>query len=195
MTLRDLFVNTGPGEIRAQKSKRRAERAKAQQEWLRHAAAVDSDELFAELNSSEEGLASDQVETAREFYGGNAVAQATERPLPLRFLAAFADPFTYILVFIAAVSVLTDWVFATGAERDLSTPLIIGAMVLVSGVLRFVQDEKSSVAAASLAEMVESTAEVERDGDGGNETPIDEIVVGVTSCPPTFGSSPPETCL
>ena len=101
-----------------------------------------------------------------------------ERPLPLRFLAAFADPFTYILVFIAAVSVLTDWVFATGAERDLSTPLIIGAMVLVSGVLRFVQDEKSSVAAASLAEMVESTAEVERDGDGGNETPIDEIVVG-----------------
>ena len=178
MTLRDLFVNTGSGEIRAQKSKRKAERTKAQQEWLRHAAAVDSDELFAELNSSEEGLASEQVETAREFYGGNAVAQATERPLPLRFLAAFADPFTYILVFIAAVSVLTDWVFATGAERDLSTPLIIGAMVLVSGVLRFVQDEKSSVAAASLAEMVESTAEVERDGDGGNETPIDEIVVG-----------------
>ncbi len=178
MTLRDLFVNTGSGEIRAQKSKRRAERAKAQQEWLRHAATLDSDELFAELNSSAKGLASDQVETAREFYGGNTVTQATERPLPLRFLAAFADPFTYILVFIAAVSVLTDWVFATGAERDLSTPLIIGAMVLVSGVLRFVQDEKSSVAAASLAEMVESTAEVERDGDGGNETPIDEIVVG-----------------
>ena len=51
-------------------------------------------------------------------------------------------------------------------------------MVLVSGVLRFVQDEKSTVAAESLAEMVESTAEVERDGDGdgGNETPIDEIV-------------------
>ena len=51
-------------------------------------------------------------------------------------------------------------------------------MVLVSGVLRFVQDEKSTVAAEALAEMVESCAEVERDGDGGNETPIDEIVVG-----------------
>lgn len=51
-------------------------------------------------------------------------------------------------------------------------------MVLVSGVLRFVQNEKSTVAAEPLAEMVESTAEVERDGDGdgGNETPIDEIV-------------------
>ena len=98
--------------------------------------------------------------------------------LPLRLLAAFADPFTYILVFIAAVSVLTDWIFATGADRDLSTPLIIGTMVLVSGVLRFIQDEKSTVAAEALAEMVESCAEVERDGDGGNETPIDEIVIG-----------------
>ena len=68
--------------------------------------------------------------------------------------------------------------FASGGDRDLSTPLIIGAMVLVSGVLRFVQDEKSTVAAEALAEMVESCAEVERDGDGGNETLIDEIVVG-----------------
>ena len=135
-------------------------------------------ELFRELNSSEEGLAAEQVDAAREFYGANAVAQATKRPLPLRLLAAFADPFTYILVFIAAVSVLTDWIFATGADRDLSTPLIIGTMVLVSGVLRFIQDEKSTVAAEALAEMVESCAEVERDGDGGNETPIDEIVIG-----------------
>ena len=178
MMLRDLFVRMHADVQKQKPSAKREPQAKAQQEWLRHAAAVPSSELFSEINSSEEGLASDQVDTAREFYGANSVAQATKRPLPLRFLASFADPFTYILIFIAIVSVLTDWVFATGTERDLSTPLIIGAMVLVSGVLRFVQDEKSAVAAESLAEMVESTAEVERDGDGGNETPIDEIVVG-----------------
>ncbi|PWM34214.1 MAG: magnesium-translocating P-type ATPase, partial [Coriobacteriia bacterium] len=165
--------NTNP-----QRSTKKSSRPAAQQDWLRHAAAAGRDELFAELGSREEGLAADQVERAREFYGTNAMAQAAKRPMPLRFLAAFADPFTYILVFIAAVSVLTDWVFASGGDRDLSTPLIIGAMVLVSGVLRFVQDEKSTVAAEALAEMVESCAEVERDGDGGNETPIDEIVVG-----------------
>ena len=176
MKLRNLFT-AAASTSRVEKPRRRAAR-ESQQEWLRHAAAASRAELFAELNSSEEGLASDQVEAAREFYGANAMSRATRRPLPLRFLAAFADPFTYILIFIAVVSVLTDWVFATGSERDLSTPLIIGIMVLVSGELRFVQDEKSSVAAEALAEMVESTAEVERDGDGGNETPIDEIVVG-----------------
>lgn len=175
MTMRNLFVRV---DKNSQSPARRGNQAAGQQQWLRHAATATMPELFRKLNSSEEGLAAERVDAAREFYGANAVAQATKRPLPLRLLAAFADPFTYILVFIAAVSVLTDWIFATGADRDLSTPLIIGTMVLVSGVLRFIQDEKSTVAAEALAEMVESTAEVERDGDGGNETPIDEVVVG-----------------
>lgn len=175
MTMRNLFVRV---DKNSQSPARRGNQAAGQQQWLRHAATATMPELFRELNSSEEGLAAERVDAAREFYGANAVAQATKRPLPLRLLAAFADPFTYILVFIAAVSVLTDWIFATGADRDLSTPLIIGTMVLVSGVLRFIQDEKSTVAAEALAEMVESCAEVERDGDGGNETPIDEIVIG-----------------
>lgn len=181
MTLRNLFARMGAVDAKntnPQRSTKKSSRSAAQQDWLRHAAAAGRDELFAELGSREEGLAADQVERAREFYGTNAMAQAAKRPMPLRFLAAFADPFTYILVFIAAVSVLTDWVFASGGDRDLSTPLIIGAMVLVSGVLRFVQDEKSTVAAEALAEMVKSCAEVERDSDGGNEIPIDEIVVG-----------------
>ena len=175
MTMRNLFVRV---DKNSQSPTRRGNQAAGQQQWLRHAATATMPELFRELNSSEEGLAAERVDAAREFYGANAVAQATKRPLPLRLLAAFADPFTYILVFIAAVSVLTDWIFATGADRDLSTPLIIGTMVLVSGVLRFIQDEKSTVAAEALAEMVESCAEVERDDDGGNETPIDEIVIG-----------------
>lgn len=175
MTMRNLFVRV---DKNSQSPARRGNQAAGQQQWLRHAATATMPELFRELNSSEEGLAAERVDAAREFYGANAVAQATKRPLPLRLLAAFADPFTYILVFIAAVSVLTDWIFATGADRDLSTPLIIGTMVLVSGVLRFIQDEKSTVAAEALAEMVESCAEVERDGDGGSETPIDEIVIG-----------------
>ena len=156
----------------------RSQKVATQQEWLRHAATVPARELFSELNTCEEGLTPDQVDDARAFWGANATATSARRPLPLRLLASFADPFTYILVFIAVVSVLTDWVFAAGADRDLTAPVIIGIMVLVSGVLRFVQEEKSTVAAQSLAEMVESCANVERDGDGGNPIPLDEVVVG-----------------
>ena len=181
MTLRNLFcrmsaLRDGGANTPARVSSRR--QALAQQEWLRHAAQAPAAELVAELNSTPEGLSSENVDEAREFWGANNCGTATEKPLPLRFLAAFADPFTYILVVIAAVSILTDWAFAEPGARDLTTPIIIGVMVLVSGTLRFVQDERSSVAASELAGLVESCAMVERDGDGGNETPIDEIVVG-----------------
>ncbi len=156
----------------------RSQKAATQQEWLRHVATAPMPELLSELNSREDGLTSDQVDDARAFWGANSTATAATKPLPLRLLAAFADPFTYILLLIAAVSVLTDWVFADAGSRDLTTPVIIGIMVLVSGVMRFVQDEKSTVAAQSLADMVESCANVERDGDGGNPIPLDEVVVG-----------------
>lgn len=172
MTLRTLFPRVPTH------AKKQTNAQLSQQEWLRHAAAATPAELFCELNSGEEGLRAGQVDEARAFWGANATTQAAKRPAPLRLLAAFADPFTYILVFIALVSVLTDWVFADAGSRDVTTPLIIGVMVLVSGVLRFVQDEKSTVAAESLAEMIETLANVERDGDGGNPIPLDEVVVG-----------------
>ena len=179
MTLRSLFLRLVARRDNTTSTNANAPKASAGQlDWLRHAASAPAAGLLAELNTTEEGLNSASVDTARELWGANAQVHATARPLPRRLAAAFADPFTYILMLIAAVSVLTDWAFAAPGTRDLTTPLIIGAMVLVSGVLRFIQDEKSAAAASTLAELVETCANVERDGDGGNETPVDEIVVG-----------------
>lgn len=179
MTLRNLFLRLVARRDNTTSTNANAPKASTGQlDWLRHAASAPAADLLAELNTTEGGLDSASVDTARELWGANAQAHATARPLPRRLAVAFADPFTYILVLIAAVSVLTDWAFAAPGTRDLTTPLIIGAMVLVSGVLRFIQDEKSAAAASTLAELVETCANVERDGDGGNETPVDEIVVG-----------------
>ena len=155
-----------------------AENQNTQVEWLRHASAATADSLFCELNTCAEGLSDHQIEDARLFWGDNGCAKSDQKPVALRMLTAFADPFTYILIFIAVVSVLTDWVFAEASARDITTPAIIGIMVLVSGLLRFVQNEKSAVAATSLAQMIETLATVERDGDGGNPIPLDEVVVG-----------------
>ena len=147
-------------------------------DWLRHVASVSPDELLAEIGTRASGLTEEEVAQMRAFWGENSLG-GTERPsLPRRALAAFLDPFTGILVLIAVVSVLTDWVFARPGARDLTTPAIIAVMVLVSGVLRFVQDERSSDAASALAEMVETTCCVERAGSGRVELPVDELVVG-----------------
>ena len=85
MTMRNLFVRV---DKNSQSPARRGNQAAGQQQWLRHAATATMPELFRELNSSEEGLAAERVDAAREFYGANAVAQATKRQLPLRLIAA-----------------------------------------------------------------------------------------------------------
>ena len=114
----------------------------------------------------------------RAFWRENRLARAERPSLARRALAAFADPFVGILVLIAAVSVLTDWVFARPGARDLTTPAIIAVMVLVSGALRFVQGERSDNAAAALSKMVETTCDVRRADVGRVEVPVNEVVVG-----------------
>ena len=147
-------------------------------DWLRHVAALSTDALLAEVGTRASGLAEDEVAQMRAFWGANALAGTGRPTLPRRALAAFLDPFTGILALIAIVSVLTDWVFARPDARDLTTPAIIAVMVLISGVLRLVQDERSGSTAAALAEMVETTCCVERAGLGRVELPVDELVVG-----------------
>ena len=150
----------------------------ASREWLVHVASLSSAELLRELGTSERGLTADEAESMRAFWGENRLAHEERPGLPRRALAALADPFTYTLVAIAIVSVLTDWVFAEGPSRDLTTPTIIAAMVLASGILRFVQTERSDDAAEALGRLIETTCCVERAGSGRVELPLDELVVG-----------------
>lgn len=146
--------------------------------WLLHVAALTPDALLAELGAHEHGLDETEVDAMRAFWGDNALSRDERPALPRRLLAAFADPFTYILVAIAVISVLTDWVFAQASARDLTTPAIIAVMVLASGALRFVQTERSDSAAEALREMIETTCCAERAGVGRLELPLDELVVG-----------------
>ena len=51
-------------------------------------------------------------------------------------------------------------------------------MVLISGILRLVQETRSGNAAARLSQMLRTTVCVERMEDGPREISIEEIVVG-----------------
>lgn len=185
MTLRTALISplAALGRVHApsrleRPSRTGASRAARQREWLQHVAGLPVPELLDELSSNLHGLTDAEVERARAFWGENRMTHKERPSLARRVLSAFADPFTYILVLIAAVSVLTDWVFAEASSRDVTTPLIIGIMVLVSGVLRFVQEMRSGNAAQALEEMIETTCDVERAESGRAQLPLDEVVVG-----------------
>ena len=55
---------------------------------------------------------------------------------------------------------------------------IILLMVVVSGLIRYVYDSRSSHAATALATMVSTTATVRRVGAGERQIPSEELVVG-----------------
>lgn len=137
-------------------------------------------QLYAWLNTSANGLSSSGVEESREKYGENIVTHGKQDGLLKRLAAAFINPFTIILFILAVVSTITDVILVEPGEKDPTTVIIICAMIILSGVLRFVQETRSGSAAQKLTEMIHTTACVEREETGRREIPIDEIVVGDT---------------
>ena len=146
--------------------------------WLAYLAATPVEGVYEELKTRRTGLTPDEVEASREAHGANQMAETQRTPAPLRFLQTFGDPFVLILLALGAVSFATDVVFAAPGDKDPATPLLILAMALVSVILRFVQETRGADAAAALAESIETTCCVERQGVGRVEIPLDEVVVG-----------------
>lgn len=141
-------------------------------------AAVNSPErLYEALRCGEHGIRSAEAEERREKYGANVIRAKKKRPLAMRLIDSFFNSFSAILFVLALVSVFTDIVFAPAGEKNPTTVIIIGAMLVISGVLRFVQDTRSDNAAERLSKMVTMTATAERDGARA-EIPPEEIVVG-----------------
>ena len=85
---------------------------------VKEAAAMPAERVCSWLGTGEGGLTEEEVLARRTQYGAN-VYRAKRNAGALRRLAgAFLNPFTLILAALVLVSVLTDVVFASPAERS-----------------------------------------------------------------------------
>lgn len=134
--------------------------------------------ILKKYNTSYSGYEESKVALMREEYGKNEITHHKGDSLLKRLLEAFINPFTIILLALAIISFITDIVIVEPGEKDATSVIIVTSMVLVSGILRFLQETKSNKAAEKLSEMVKTTISVERKGVGAKEIPINEIVVG-----------------
>jgi Mg2+-importing ATPase len=146
------------------------------------------------MGASLEGLTDAEVERRRRIYGKNEVAHQKPPPWWVQFLKAFSTPFILVLVILAFVSYITDVYLAREPQAvDWKKVIILAAMILVSGILRFWQEFRSIRAADRLKAMVRTTATVSRirtndlpaavrgtfsGRDGPQEVPIAELVPG-----------------
>lgn len=145
---------------------------------LSNFAKQDIHTVFSRLNTSSGGLDSFEAELRFKVYGSNQIA--TEKPLHwfIQLLKAFGNPFSFVLIFLAGISYVMDVALASPADRSWRTIIVIGAMVTLSGVVRFIQEYRSGKEAEKLKAMVHTTASVGRDNSGKKEIKMSEIVPG-----------------
>ncbi len=129
---------------------------------------VPADELLQHLQSTPDGLTSEEVRERLTRFGSNLLKAKGRADALELFIAQFKSPIILILIFAAMLSFFL---------HDQADALIILVIVLVSGLLGFWQERGAANAIEKLLAIVQIKATVIRDGNP-NEIPIEEIVPG-----------------
>ncbi len=144
---------------------------------LLQASRKSQDSVLDIYHNTYEGYAGSDVKKMRDQFGENRITYGKGDSLPKRLVRAFINPFTLVLIVLAVISFLTDFMFAEPGDQDILSVVIVLSMVIVSGTLQFVQETRSERSAEKLSEMVETTTAVIRGGKE-MEIPLDEVVTG-----------------
>lgn len=129
---------------------------------------LPAQEALQRLGVTENGLSGEQIETARKEYGSNILSHRKEAGIVMELLQRCRNPLVIQLLVICVVSLLMG---------DVRAATVVGAMVLLSVVLAYVQEHRSSKAVEKLNAMVQTNSLVMRDGKEC-DIPIAEIVPG-----------------
>ena len=135
----------------------------------------DPPAAIARLQSRSTGLSAAEAAERLARDGPNEIEHETPLPAWLHLWRCYLNPFNLLLSVLAALSYLS---------ADIKATIVIGVMVGLSTVIRFVQEGRSHRAAEGLRAMVSNTATVVCSEDGttapppGIEIPQRELVAG-----------------
>ncbi|WP_286771917.1 magnesium-translocating P-type ATPase [Sphingomonas sp. 66-10] len=135
---------------------------------------ADAD-LYARLNSGVEGLESTRAQKRLRADGPNRIAEETQYSLIREIWRRLRTPLNGLLFGLA----ITSWLLS-----DVRSAIVIAVMVVLSVGLGFIQEHRSSQAAARLKQMVQVHASVRRlgaagvDTDGFSQIPLEDVVAG-----------------
>lgn len=140
-------------------------------------AYTDTETLYRDFHISEQGYTEKQVEESRTQYGSNILSGRASDTVLYRLCRAFVNPFAIILLILASISFVTDVLLASNFSRNMTTVIIILSMLLISGVVRFMQELRAKSVADHLTGMIASNILVRRNNRwvGLSST---ELVVG-----------------
>ena len=124
---------------------------------------LDSREVAASLGTDvRKGLSSAEAAARLDRYGRNKLEAAKVIPAWRKLLAQFADPLIYLLIAAVVVS-LVAWV-AEGTDGIPFEAIVIAVVIVLNGLLGYVQEARAEEAVAALQRMAAPTSGVLRDG-------------------------------
>ncbi|MCD6470788.1 cation-translocating P-type ATPase [Candidatus Bathyarchaeota archaeon] len=136
--------------------------------------AKSEEEIFKLLNTSPNGLSSEEAKKRLLEYGPNKLA-AKEGINPLKiFLNQFKDIFVAILLVAVVISV---GLYVVGASEEYVDAVTIGVIIISNAVIGFIQEYRSEKAIEAMRKLTAPKATVLRDGKPVI-IPAEEIVPG-----------------
>ncbi|MBO7514473.1 MAG: magnesium-translocating P-type ATPase [Lachnospiraceae bacterium] len=151
------------------------DKQRATEQQLAEIAKITDEELYQRLSTDPEGLNQVEASERLEEYGRNIIDTGNANSLFKRVRAAIINPFNIVLLIVAGVTLVTDVILAD--KPSWATFLMLVFVVAVSGVISFVQEEKSNSAAQKLQNMITNRIDVIRNGSV-IEVSIEEVVPG-----------------
>ncbi len=134
--------------------------------------------LLSKLKTREKGLDIVDVEVFSDLYKSNEISHEKAKPWYTQLLKAFVNPFTLVLLVIAAISFVTEVLLASPQEQSPAAVIVILMLVLISGGLRFFQEFRSGKEAESLKSLVKTTVTVIRRENGREEINMVDLLPG-----------------
>ena len=122
-------------------------------------ASAVAEEFGADI---EAGLTAQQALQRLRENGPNTLRATAKVPAWHRALAQFRDPLVLLLLVAIAIALVAWWI--EGRDGWPVDAIVIAAIVILNGVLGYVQEAKADAAVAALAKMTEATAAVLRGG-------------------------------
>ena len=135
---------------------------------LTELAQLETKQVFDRMKTAAEGLGEEVASGRLDEVGPNVVAESQHRGWLWRMLTAMRNPLVILLAVLSSIS------FVTG---DVRAGSMMALMVILSVLLRFVQEARADAAAEKLKEMINVTATVVRAGKE-KEIPIKQLVPG-----------------
>ena len=127
----------------------------------------DAKTVLEQVDSSENGLSSDEAAKRLEQNGKNKLKESEKTPLYKKFIESISDPMIIMLLVAAAIQALVNVLQMEGGFKlsEFADVIVIMAVVVINTIMSLVQESKAEDAMDALMQMTASTSKVLRDGE------------------------------